>query len=101
MELFRDKDIKSLKPKTSPYEKREGNGFTVRVQPTGTKTFYYIYKLNGRDKKIRIGEYGIISLAEAREKSGAIHVARLRGDEIVKEGENVIDYLASQYLERY
>lgn len=42
----------------------------VTVSPTGTVTFRFDYRLNGRRETLTIGRYGLsgISLAMAREK---------------------------------
>lgn len=51
-------------------------GFGVRVSPAGTKTFvlvYYafvlVYYATGRKRRMSIGRYPVISLAEARQKA--------------------------------
>ncbi|WP_139767176.1 Arm DNA-binding domain-containing protein, partial [Salmonella enterica] len=42
----------------------------VAVSPTGTHSFRYDYRINGRRETLTIGQYGVdgISLAEAREQ---------------------------------
>ena len=65
---FTDRFLQSLKPGEKEYCIREGHGFTIRVLPTGIKTFQYIYFLNGKRKRLGLGSYPFISLAEAREK---------------------------------
>ena len=76
--------MKDLKPREKLYIKREGDGFSVIVYPAskknpkGTKVWYYIYNLGGKNKKIRIGEYPAWSIAEAREKAAAELIATIR-----------------------
>jgi hypothetical protein len=65
LKRFTDNWIKSIKATGKVFEIREGDGFLLRVSPTGTKTFYYIYTDAGKRQRIRIGEYGVVSLAEA------------------------------------
>lgn len=65
---FTDKLVQSLKPGEVEYFVREGHGFTIRVYPNGSKTFLYIYTLNGKRRRISLGNYPHVSLAEAREK---------------------------------
>jgi integrase len=44
------------------------NGFVLRVQPTGTMTFYYEYRnAAGANKSYKIGRLGNLKLAQARE----------------------------------
>ena len=73
MKRFTDTWLRNLKPKEKLYEYREGDGFSVRIQPSGTKTFYYIYADAGKKQRVRIGEYGAMSLLEAREKAASLH----------------------------
>ena len=68
MTRFTDKFISALKPQLTPYDVREVDGFMVRVQPTGTKTFYYTYKTHGKIKRVRLGKYPGLSLSKARSK---------------------------------
>lgn len=105
MKIFRDKWVKSLKAKEHAYDVTESDGFTIRVQksPSKTKTFYYVFKVNGKRERIKIGEYGPLTLAEAREKSTALHNARKRGEDIKpkKEVVETVNDLATRYLEKY
>lgn len=66
---FTDKEIKSLKPEPKEYWRREGQGFSVRVLPSGEKLWYYIYTFEGRKRFMKLGEgnYPAVSLATARE----------------------------------
>lgn len=59
--MFTDVLIKSLKPKTSPYrhyEKTNRAGFGIQVSPKGTKTFFYAYKVEGKQRFMKLGVYG-------------------------------------------
>ena len=47
--------------------------FGVRVTPAGTKTFTFFYRLGGRKKRLSLGEYRSVTLADARAMA---HVAR-------------------------
>lgn len=63
---FTEKTIAAAKPKSSKYFLREGRGFTLQVMPTGTKTFLYIFELDGSKGYLRLGQYPGCTLAEAR-----------------------------------
>jgi len=63
---FTEKTIAAAKPKSEKYYLREGRGFTLQVAPTGTRTFLYIFELNGSKGYLRLGQYPGCSLAEAR-----------------------------------
>lgn len=68
--MLTDSKIKSLKPKAKIYKVADRDGLYVSVTPTGTITFRYDYRLNGRRETLTIGKYGDdgINLAEARDK---------------------------------
>lgn len=62
-----------LKKLTAPSKKtyvRESEGFTLRVMPSGAKTFIFIYTFDGKRKEMNLGSYPNISLADARIKHG-------------------------------
>ena len=47
------------------------HGFVLRVQPSGTMTFYFEYRNKaGANKSFKIGRLGNITLAQAREIAG-------------------------------
>lgn len=52
-----DITIKNLKPDVKEYTRRENGGFGVRVLPTGTKIFFYLYRVDGKRKFFNIGTY--------------------------------------------
>lgn len=69
--LFTDKFLKSLKPSESqqkPLDMREksGNGFAVTLFPSGAISFIYLYHFRGRKRRMTIGRYPHMSLAEAK-----------------------------------
>lgn len=68
--MLTDVALKSLKPKDKPYKVADRDGMYVSVSKTGTKTFRYDYRINGRRETLTIGRYGKygITLAAAREK---------------------------------
>ena len=45
-------------------------GFALRVSPKGTKTFTLLYRAGRRARRLTIGRYPLLSLAEARERAG-------------------------------
>lgn len=100
MKRFTDTWLRNLKPKAKLYEYREGDGFSVRIQPSGTKTFYYIYADAGKKQRVRIGEYGAMSLLEAREKAASLHSTRKSGTDL-KLNCSTIAELAERYLKEH
>ncbi|WP_236026738.1 tyrosine-type recombinase/integrase [Geomonas diazotrophica] len=69
--MFTDKLIKGLKPGPAKYYRREGEGFTIRVMPTGAKTWLFIYTFDAKRRELNLGSYPDVSLATARERHAA------------------------------
>ncbi len=62
-----DVKIRKAKPKDKVYKLHDGGGLVLYVTPKGKKVFRFKYKMAGKEKTITIGDYGVFSLAEARE----------------------------------
>ncbi len=68
MKRFTDKWLKSLKPSDKLQEFNAGDGFLLRVAKSGSKTFYFRYKQNGKKKFIKLGTYPDCTLENAKKK---------------------------------
>ncbi|MEQ4513114.1 tyrosine-type recombinase/integrase [Dickeya zeae] len=66
--MLTDTRLKSLKPKERLYKVADHDGMYVAVLPSGTVSFRYDYRINGRRETLAIGKYGPITLSEARER---------------------------------
>lgn len=65
---FTDTMIRKLKPEDNKYIRSEGNGFTVRVMPSGVKTWLYVYSISGKRREMNLGSYPDVTLETARDK---------------------------------
>lgn len=65
---FTAKYLDSLPTEDKQYRKAEALGFCVRVLPSGTKSFVYRFTFGGKKQEMGLGVYGVVTLAEAREK---------------------------------
>lgn len=70
---FTDKFIKNLQPTDVRFDKREtnGQGFAIRVAPSGTKTWTFFYHFEGKKRRMDLGNYPELPLIEARKKHQA------------------------------
>ena len=82
---FTDKYVQKLKPQQKRFEVLEGDGFTLRVTPGGVKTFYYVYKSGGKNRRLQLGVYPHCTLADARDKHRAAISQRHNGVDPVEE----------------
>jgi len=107
---FTDKKIQNLKPKSQRYEEWEGNGFGVRVTPRGVKSFVYLYRFEGKPRRLTLGTYPGMTLADAHKAHaeavkkleqgidpGAVTVADRREE---RKAPTVAD-LVDEYIERW
>ncbi len=62
-------DIKcrTTKPTEKTYKLTDGGGLSLSINPNGSKLWHFKYRYDGREKKLSIGPYPLISLAEARD----------------------------------
>lgn len=65
-----DRQVKNLKPEAERYEVMEGNGFGIRVFPTGKKSWIFMCRFNGKLRRITFGGYPQMSVAEAHAAHG-------------------------------
>ena len=65
---FTDTMIRKLKPDGKKYIRSEGNGFTVRVMPSGVKTWLYVYAFGEKRRELNLGSYPEVTLETARGK---------------------------------
>jgi len=61
-----DSRIKALKTKPTRYLVTDGAGLSLDIMPSGVMTWFYRYRLNGRQEKLILGRYPDLSLKEAR-----------------------------------
>lgn len=67
--MLTDSALKHLKPKNKDYKVADRDGMYVVVKTSGSITFRYDYRINGRRETLTLGKHGPdgISLARARE----------------------------------
>ena len=68
--MLTDLTLRNLKPRVTLYKVTDRDGMYVAITPTGSISFRFDYRINGRRETLTIGRYGYggISLAAARGK---------------------------------
>jgi len=64
-----DVAIRNAKPREKPYKMGDALGLFLLVQPTGAKLWRLKYRIHGREKKVALGRYPEIGLADARNRT--------------------------------
>ena len=66
---FTDRSIKAIKPRAERFEVWEdnGKGFGLRVSPSGKRSWIYLYRFDGRPRRLTLGVYPEMGLHDAHE----------------------------------
>lgn len=66
---FTDAKIRSLQPRENKYDVLEmyRNGFAVSVFPSGKRSWVFLYKHDGCSRRMTLGPYPMVTLAEAHD----------------------------------
>jgi integrase len=62
------KQIEALKPSEKPYKVADSGGLYLEISPVGGKSWKLKYRFLGKEKKLSLGRYPVVSLKDAREK---------------------------------
>ena len=107
---FTDTRIRKLKSTDKKYIRGEGNGFNVRVMPSGVKTWLYLFSIGGKRREMKLGNYPEVTLEAARVKFEDARRKVKNGIDPISEKEQEIDNrikaltvedLAKEYMERH
>src|SRR3954453_11061680 len=90
--------VKSLRPGAKPFEVRDTRvkGFLLRVQPSGSMTYYAEY---GRGKRIAIGRSDVIAPDRARDRARDILASAQFGDDPMEERRLAKAYTLGSFID--
>ncbi|EBU3663111.1 DUF4102 domain-containing protein [Salmonella enterica] len=63
-----DSKIRNLKPSSRPVKLSDSHGLYLLVNPGGSRIWYLKYRFSGKESRVSLGAYPLISLSEARQK---------------------------------
>jgi integrase len=101
----------NAKPQEKPYRKADGQGMYLEVMPNGSKYWRMKYRYAGKEKRLSIGVYPDVSLAQARETRAAAkellkqHIdpsqkKQQQKQQIYKEAGETFQHIAEHWYER-
>ena len=67
--MLTDKTIAQAKPKEKAYRLYDQYGLYLEVSPAGWKLWRLKYRFEGKEKRLAFGQYPLVSLKEARERT--------------------------------
>jgi integrase len=67
-----DAQLRKIRPSGSRFELTDGKGLTLLVLPSGTRSWLLRYQYEGKPRRISLGEYPNVGLAEARTKAETV-----------------------------
>lgn len=79
--MLTDSHCRHAKPKLKLYRLSDYRGLCLEVKPSGVKAWRFRFTLNGKASMFALGDYPIVTLAEARERCEAAR-------QLVKQGVN-------------
>lgn len=105
-----DKACKNAKPEGKSYKRFDGGGLFLEVMPNGSKLWRLKYRYLGKERRISLGTYPLVTLAEAREGRDEIKkllakdidpatAKRERKSEIVRNAENTFKAIALEWMD--
>lgn len=80
-----DITIRHAKPKAKPYKLSDGGGLLLQVQSSGSKLWRFKYRLDGKERVLALGQYPVVTLAEARDRRTEAKRQLDRGDDPIAE----------------
>jgi integrase len=78
------KEIDYAKPQAKSYKLVDGGGLCLLIAPSGSKLWRWRYSFEGKEKMMALGEYPVVTLAEARD----LHFA---GRKLLASGVNPVE----------
>ncbi len=100
------KTLKTEKTLEEHWDQSFPGSFGVRVMKSGRKTFVLMYRTGGRRRRMKLGTYPVLSLAEARRDAFGVLGSVERGEDPAEKRKHdrnagTFEELAQLYLEMH
>lgn len=108
---LKDVEIRALKPQDRVYKRTDERGLFIEVHPSGSKLWRFKYTHLGKDKRLALGRYPEVGLAEARRRrdeakqklwDGVDPLAERRREKLVAKynAANTFGDVAKEYIDK-
>lgn len=78
-------EIKGFKPKAKTYRKSDEKGLYLEIRPSGSTLWFLKYRIDGKEKRLGLGVYPEVTLADARKaRDEARAVVQAGGDPLLE-----------------
>lgn len=105
-----DTACKNAKPAEKSYKRFDGGGLYMEIMPNGSKLWRLKYRYLGAERRLSLGAYPLVTLAEPRESRDEIKkllmrdvdpasAKRERRSEIIRNAENTFQAVAMEWYE--
>ncbi len=109
--VLTDVAVRKARPSAKAYKLGDSLGLFLLVQPSGGRLWRMKYRVDGREKKLGLGTYPEIGLAEARRRRDAAREALAQGKDPSREkqrekarkklgAENTFASIAAEFCEK-
>jgi integrase len=106
-----DTQIRALKPAAKAFKVADEKGLYLQIAPSGGKLWRMKYRIHGKEKKLALGAYPAVSLAEARKRrdEARAHIAEGQDPGQIKQRDkvaaqisaaNTFEAVAEEFIER-
>lgn len=105
-----DLQIRQAKPKEKPYKLFDGGGLFLEVSTSGGKLWRFKYRFGGLEKKLSLGAFPAVSLADARQKRDNLKIMMTKGidptaarkiEKITQSGEGTFEAVAREWHSKH
>lgn len=93
-----DAKIRGSNPGKNPRKLTDGESLFLLIHPNGSKYWQFAYRFGGKERKLSIGKYPLVSLAEARLARSAAQ--KLLAQNIDPSGNKQKERLLAEYRDR-
>ncbi|ODU41236.1 integrase arm-type DNA-binding domain-containing protein [uncultured Aquimonas sp.] len=97
-----DAAIRKAKPADKPQRLFDGGGLYLELSPAGSKLWRLKYRFGGKEKRLALGAYPAVSLAQARERRDEARAQLAQGQdpgEVRKAARHAAEFAGSQTFE--